>query len=740
MKHTPKIFTAILLALNIMPVCAVAKDFKIPENEIPKNITGLGTCQSIAEEAFYCEVVMRTGEHPSGCSRTPYFFSNFTGLVRQELTKKRIHPMDLEAAWKTREELLPKVEQACNDYLEKLKQAKQSSQTASVKESAEKTEPVYQPEPVNKKETETLPVYQTQSETRATDPTPVSVDKTPTKTTAPTYINVSGKVIDTSGTPLPGITIQVAYKNGELANNSTITDENGLFSLNRVPSDTGLLVGGSTYEKKWVPTAANMNIRLEGYSADEVFVSCPSNAEWSDTEKHCVCKDTSKQYINGVCVDKPQRTSSLDAPQELPEETQTIPQYECEQLKTGTKWENGKCICINLEQELTDDGCVDKKTKKEKCNIPNALTTRRDGDVCKVVSCKPGYQKGNNNTACFKKDKTGKECGVRHGTGKFDANGKCILKKCNDDSYKLNEDKNTCEKINQRELNKQECDQDTGKEWKHGKCVNKCDDSATWDDGKGECVCKGPDEYMKNGKCVEIDYDTDDAENSTDTNRYDNSQTSENEPDPEKLAKLRQAYDDARETEQSHENRLLTTGATVATGIGGMELAKGLSEQNADKTAEQSMASYIATMRCKYGNGRQVKAGLEEIELPGGNDAQMMQLRAEYIALANDLKTRKETLGMKPGIESEKILDKSQIGLYDDENIGITDGAYSSLYRAQIYETQKDQEQIDKDTKTSKNRVIGGAVAGGVGAVGGTLGDSLINGKLNEVIESKKNK
>ena len=206
----------------------------------------------------------------------------------------------------------------------------------------------------------------------------------------------------------------------------------------------------------------------------------------------------------------------------------------------------------------------------------------------------------------------------------------------------------------------------------------------------------------------------------------------------ERTEKLEENYQAMKDKEQSEANRTLTATTTAATGGGTMEAAQGLSEQNADKTAEQSMASYIATMRCKYGNGRQVKAGLDEIELPGGNDEQMMQLRAEYIALANDLKERKEALGMKPGIESEKILDKSQMGLYDDENIGITDGAYSSLYRAQIYGTQKDQEQIDKNAETSKNHVIGGAVAGGVGAVGGTLGDSLINGKLNELIQSNK--
>ena len=195
----------------------------------------------------------------------------------------------------------------------------------------------------------------------------------------------------------------------------------------------------------------------------------------------------------------------------------------------------------------------------------------------------------------------------------------------------------------------------------------------------------------------------------------------------EHLDKLNENYQAMKEKEQSKENRTLTAATTAATGIGGMELAQGLAEQRADKTAEQDMAAYLATMRCEYGNGKQVKAGPDEIELPGGNNAEMMKLRAEYFALAADLKERKAALGMKPGIESEEILDKSQLDLYNDESIGITDGAYASIYRAQMLGSAADQEQIDADKNTSKNRVIGGGVAAAAGVVGGIVGDMKIN-------------
>lgn len=200
----------------------------------------------------------------------------------------------------------------------------------------------------------------------------------------------------------------------------------------------------------------------------------------------------------------------------------------------------------------------------------------------------------------------------------------------------------------------------------------------------------------------------------------------------DKLEEAKQKYEDAKEKEQSTANKTLTALTTAATGIGGMELARGLSEQKADKDAEQDMEAYISTMRCTYADGKSVKAGPDEIELPGGNNSDLMNYRAEYFALAQDLQDRKAALGLKPGIESEVVLDKTSLSLYDDESVGITNGSYASLYRAQMLESEDDQAKLAEDAKASKNRVIAGAVVGGVGVVGGMIGDSLINGKLGE--------
>lgn len=199
----------------------------------------------------------------------------------------------------------------------------------------------------------------------------------------------------------------------------------------------------------------------------------------------------------------------------------------------------------------------------------------------------------------------------------------------------------------------------------------------------------------------------------------------------EKLEELQKAYEEAKTREQSFENRALTALTVAATGIGGMELAQGLAEQKADKDAERDMEAYMATFRCEYGNGKSIKGGTTEIELPGGNDPEMMKLRNEYFALSQSLKERKEALGMKPGIESEVVLDKAQMGLYDDENTGITNGVYGSLYRAKMG-NETDQTKITETKDTSSKRVKGGGIAVGAGTVGGIVGNQLINGKTDK--------
>lgn len=189
---------------------------------------------------------------------------------------------------------------------------------------------------------------------------------------------------------------------------------------------------------------------------------------------------------------------------------------------------------------------------------------------------------------------------------------------------------------------------------------------------------------------------------------------------------LEQKYIAALERERSLSNRVLSAAAIGATGVGGMMAASALSEQKADENAERDMRAYIETMRCEYANGKSIKSGETNIELPGGND--MIALYTEYATLASDLKMRKEALGLKPGIESAVVVDKSDTGLYDNAGVGIVGGGYASVYRALTNQDGEDAKMwAEQKEKTAEKLKTGGMVAG-VGAIGGAVGNVAING------------
>ena len=195
-------------------------------------------------------------------------------------------------------------------------------------------------------------------------------------------------------------------------------------------------------------------------------------------------------------------------------------------------------------------------------------------------------------------------------------------------------------------------------------------------------------------------------------------ETSEQSED-DKIQELRDKADAAHERENSMANKMLGAAGIGATGIGGMMLMQGLAEQKADNNAEEQMRAYMSTFMCRYGDGR-AKGGESDIELPGANA--LLPLYAEYVTLANETKAMKTELDLKPGIESESILDNATSGLYDDENSGKTSGAFASLARALQNPDGEDAKKWAEQTeKTSKN-VKTGAITAGAGAVGGLVG------------------
>ena len=222
-------------------------------------------------------------------------------------------------------------------------------------------------------------------------------------------------------------------------------------------------------------------------------------------------------------------------------------------------------------------------------------------------------------------------------------------------------------------------------------------------------------------------------ENLRDTVLTDNPTTGQTKTkltDEEKAAKeakvtaAQEKYDDAKEKEQSAENKLLGATTMMATGMGAMELASSMSEQKADQEAEDQMRAYLSTFYCQYGSKR-VPGGTKNAEIAGGNE--LINLYAQYVNLANDLKSRKAALGIAPGIESEAILDNATAGLHDDESIGKRGGMFTSLARALADPTGEDAQKWKAQQEESAKGIKSGAIALGVGAVGSAVIDLAIN-------------
>ena len=202
------------------------------------------------------------------------------------------------------------------------------------------------------------------------------------------------------------------------------------------------------------------------------------------------------------------------------------------------------------------------------------------------------------------------------------------------------------------------------------------------DPDTGNCIAKSCIEgfVVLDGKCVEKIVLPQKEEKPETEQAPEPAPVPEVVPSPEELAELRDNYDNMKEIENSFENRMLGATGMATMGIGGMQLAIAMTEDRADDAAEQQMKAYLATFSCTYADGKRFSGGETAIELPGANE--LINLYSEYVGLANDLKTRKEALGLRAGIEAQSILDSATSGLYDDISTGKTSGAFTSLARA----------------------------------------------------------
>ncbi len=168
-----------------------------------------------------------------------------------------------------------------------------------------------------------------------------------------------------------------------------------------------------------------------------------------------------------------------------------------------------------------------------------------------------------------------------------------------------------------------------------------------------------------------------------------------------------------RETEQSLGNRILGAASIGATGIGAMQLASGLAEQNADEDAARDMAAYMATFTCRVGDTGALVEYEQNYTLPPAG-ADFAALKTEYKNLAAQLKETKEALGLPPGIEAEEILDAATGNLYEYDAASAKENNLATV--------------ADRlESGESSEKIKAGAITAGVGVVGGIIGNAIIN-------------
>ncbi|MDW3024277.1 MAG: OmpA family protein [Alphaproteobacteria bacterium] len=391
------------------------------------------------------------------------------------------------------------------------------------------------------------------------------------------------------------------------------------------------------------------------------------------------------QSTEGTCNGKPYKCNVGD----ILNECSPCPEFVAElQIEEQFINEYVRKKCNNSTEPTATSGA--KEVTVTKCNpdTKNGITAKKDFDgVCVPTEClSPRWELSDNDkrAKCVEQ-----KCKIENGTGEWTPDGntwKCTLKRCKK-GYKHDKEKNKCSRDGEPDANED-------------------DDTATTDTSPSN-----------------------DEDEQTQQNE---SRLSETDP----LAKIDELRDNAeamRAKEQSAANKLLGAAGIGTTGIGAMQTASAMAEQNADADAERTMRAYLATFHCDYGAGKSIQGGQSNIDLPGGNE--LIGLYSEYVNLANDLKVRKNALNIRPGIESEPILDAATSGLYDDVAIGTTSGAYTSLARALMDPNGADAAAWAQQKSDTADRKKAGMITAGIGVAGSLAANLAINH-----FENKKSK
>ena len=516
-------------------------------------------------------------------------------------------------------------------------------------------------------------------------------------------------------------------------------------------------------EYKLVGTAGTKDAKCEPQKC-EIDNATISHWETTDMKQWvCIaddCKEGYKKNTDGTACIKMLKKCTDEQKSAHPNATETG-------IKEGTNPE--QCIALECEcgYDLVDEKCVQWPATGKKCtadtkpDLPSHATgaimkcNTKGKAYCEVTGCENNYTQNDSNTKCEKLrgECTHNDPNVKKAKYKtVNGNRICVITKCND-GYMPSEDGQKCE-VSEGPCNEAQLatvENATKGELKKGKCrateckpgyeveKHKCVEIEGNCDPKPENAKKSHREFDSNTQAEVCIIDeckngykvSDDSKSCIEIEKPKLSQ----EDSKKKIDELQKNADAMKEKEQSTANKLLGGAAIGATGIGAMQAASAYSEQQADEEAEQAMKAYLATFHCNYGGGINVQGGEKEVQLPGGNE--LINLYAEYVNLANNLKVRKAALDMRPGIESEAILDSATSGLYDDVAIGKTSGAFTSLARALMDPEGEDAKAWAAQKDASAQKMKTGLTMAGIGAVGGAVGNLLIN-KNSEKENSKE--
>ena len=531
----------------------------------------------------------------------------------------------------------------------------------------------------------------------------------------------SGTVYDpTTKESVIGANVRITRDGKDTNLGGAVTDLDGKFTLNIdadlvLPTDklTISYIGYETQNLDPYNLPDVIYLKESSTVLDEIrIIACASRPD--DNIQRLVWDVSLQKCIPTACTSE---RYELSNPRTVSVDTGGTP-YIC----TDTSEEDGPCedFCQESDDKCTSitigDACVDRvgtdcKDTLSDSNVSKAKYKWENGTlICEIKKCTDGYLPNDDGTACIPSEgpcTDAQIAEIEHATQGELKNGVCQATAC-----------------------------DAGFEVSDGKCVaisGNCDpmpENAVsahreWNATAGAEVCiidKCADGYTRSPdkmSCAKPKLSEEDSQ--------------------KQIAELQKNADEMRKREQSTANKLLGAAGIGAVGIGGMQLASALAEQRADADAERDMTAYLATFRCDYGAGRNISGGEVNVQLPGANV--LLPLYNEYTTLAADLKTRKEALGMAPGIESEVILDAATSGLYDNAAAGITEGAYTSISRALMNPNGADAAEWAAQTEQTAQQVkTGGTVAGaglGVGLVG-NIAENVVHNAQSNKNESQK--